>query len=585
MGYLDKLKAKADSNAAGELKMLPLEALEPSSRNFYRMCEIDQLADSIAANGLEQNLVVKAEAGGKYRIVTGHRRYQALLRLVSRGVRVQTVPCIVRPAETEAQEMLRMIASNQYRELTDYEKMVQVEQATTAVKTLRSVKMAELGGIRLDGPTREVVSRLTGMSGPAVSKYAGIAEKLIPELKARMEQGLLPFTVAYAACRYPAGWQMQVFKQHQLACDAGPVSEALVTGVAYSNAVKEALYSSVSDTIDPTVDEAGNVERLKRAWCRHNASASIPGAGFVDCAPDKITITGAGNNWRVEMTPTRFVIVALGMWKSMCTGRWKQEEARKRFKDVSREALDRMDAGLRAGATAEWNEGGEASNASPGGACNCTSGSALPTGGAAPRQAGELEELPEACVQDETSEKTEGAACGPMTSIGPYKGERQAAEGLPSSAAAAAPLPLWPTATSPVPGESVPTGEGLGELPPVPAAEEAESGVSRTPPPTDDPADTEEEAVESGRFGELRNALSGKSAALEDKAWDQIIVWNREPPPEDVYAVVHYRIEDSEMEELAYWHKNRGVWSMDRNGAYALEADVLGWFRVPKWEG
>ena len=501
MGYLDKLKAKADSNAAGELKMLPLEALEPSSRNFYRMCEIDQLADSIAANGLEQNLVVKAETGGKYRIVTGHRRYQALLRLVSRGVRIQTVPCIVRPAESDAQEMLRMIASNQYRELTDYEKMVQVEQATTAVKTLRSVKVAELGGIRLDGPTREVVSRLTGMSGPAVSKYAGIAEKLIPELKARMEQGLLPFTVAYAACRYPAGWQMQVFKQHQLACDAGPVSEAIVTGVAYSNAVKEALYSSVSDTIDPTADEAGNVERLKKVWCRNNASASIPGAGFVDCAPDKITITGAGNNWRVEMTPTRFVIVALGMWKSMCTGRWKQEEARKRFKDVSREALDRM--------------------------------------------GGELAEEP--------------------------TGERQAAEGLPSSAAAAAPSP---------------SGEGLeGEFFPLPAAEKAESGASRTPPPTDDPADAEEEsAVESGRFGELRNVLSGKSAALEDKAWDQIIVWNREPPPEDVYAVVHYRIEDSEMEGLAYWHKARGVWSMDESGAYALEADVLGWFRVPKWE-
>ena len=492
MGYLDKLKAKADSNAAGELKMLPLEALEPSSRNFYRMCEIDQLADSIAANGLEQNLVVKAETGGKYRIVTGHRRYQALLRLVSRGVRIQTVPCIVRPAESDAQEMLRMIASNQYRELTDYEKMVQVEQATTAVKTLRSVKVAELGGIRLDGPTREVVSRLTGMSGPAVSKYAGIAEKLIPELKARMEQGLLPFTVAYAACRYPAGWQMQVFKQHQLACDAGPVSEALVTGVAYSNAVREALYSSVSDTIDPTADEAGNVERLKKVWCRNNASASIPGAGFVDCAPDKITITGAGNNWRVEMTPTRFVIVALGMWKGMCTGRWKQEEARKRFKDVSREALDRMD--------------------------------------------GELEELAE--------EPT---------------GERQAAEGLPSSAAAAAPSP---------------DGEG------------SEREIHPTPH-TDDPADAEEEsAVESGRFGELRNALSGKSAALEDKAWDQIIVWNREPPPEDVYAVVHYRIIDGiEMEELAYWHKARGVWSMDECGAYALEADVLGWFRVPKWDG
>lgn len=125
-----------------------------------------------------------------------------------------------------------------------------------------------------------------------------------------------------------------------------------------------------------------------------------------------------------------------------------------------------------------------------------------------------------------------------------------------------------------------------GEFSPLPAAEDAESGAASSTPPTDDPADAEEEsAVESGRYGELRNALSGKSAALEDKAWDQIIVWNREPPPEDVYAVVHYRIEGSEMEELAYWHKARGVWSMDRNGAYSLEADVLGWFRVPKWDG
>nr|DAG31584.1 MAG TPA: chromosome partitioning protein [Caudoviricetes sp.] len=509
MGYLDKLKAKADSNAAGELKMLPLEALEPSSRNFYRMCEIDQLADSIAANGLEQNLVVKAETGGKYRIVTGHRRYQALLRLVSRGVRIQTVPCIVRPAESDAQEMLRMIASNQYRELTDYEKMVQVEQATTAVKTLRSVKVAELGGIRLDGPTREVVSRLTGMSGPAVSKYAGIAEKLIPELKARMEQGLLPFTVAYAACQYPAGWQKD------MTGSLGVVSLKDVQEVAVKRAVREALFSDLSDELDATASSSENTNRLK-AVC-DGRIFTIPGGGRVQGFVGGTMFIGRGNvNWMVEVMAWKFCEVADSMYKNMMTGTWKQEEERKRFKDVSREALDRMD--------------------------------------------GELEELPEACVQDETSEKTEGAACGPMTSIGLYKGERQAAEGLPSSAAAAAPSP---------------EGEGL----------KAESGVSRTPPPTDDPADTEEEAVESGRFGELRNALSGKSAALEDKAWDQIIVWNREPPPEDVYAVVHYRIEDSEMEDLAYWHKNRGVWSMDRNGAYALEADVLGWFRVPKWEG
>ena len=325
-------------------------------------------------------------------------------------------------------------------------------------------------------------------------------EKLIPELKARMEQGLLPFTVAYAACQYPAGWQKKM-----QGCCAAAMSLADVQATAQERAVREALFSDIAEEMDPTANPEENASHLRALG--GGAAWRIPGGGIVQGVNDGAIVIGGGSvSWRVEVPLFKFCIIACNEHPDMLTGNWKQEEDRKRFKDVSREALDRMD--------------------------------------------GELEELEE--------EPT---------------GERQAAEGLPSSGAAAAPSP---------------DGEGLeGEFSPLPAAEDAESGAASSMPPTDDPADAEEEsAVESGRFGELRNALSGKSAALEDKAWDQIIVWNREPPPEDVYAVVHYRIIDGiEMEELAYWHKARGVWSMDECGAYALEADVLGWFRVPKWDG
>lgn len=523
MGYLDKLRAKAENNAAGELKMLPLAALEPSSKNFYRMCEIDQLADSIAANGLEQNLVVKAERDGKYRIITGHRRYQALLRLTNRGVRVENVPCIIRPAETDAQEMLRMIASNQYRELSDYEKMVQVEQALEAVKTLRSAKVQELGGIRLDAPAREVVCRLTGMSGAAVSKYAGIAEKLIPELKAKMEQGLLPFTVAYTVCRYPADWQREVLEAHKQASGAEPIAGMEVESVAISNAVKEALYTSISDKIDPTASEAENYEHLKKEWCLPRCSESIPGGGFVGGEGDKITVTGAGNTWRVEMTHVRFVIIALGAWKRLCTGNWKQEAARKKFKDVSREALARMD--------------------------------------------GELEELPEA--------------------------EQETAESYPLSAAAAAPAPR---------------GEGLGERAeqsPAPTGRQEEESSERKMdgtgeaaphlslrghlPPEGKGKEPTDAAVESGRFGKLKNELSGKSPELEDKAWDQIIVWNTERPTVDVFAVVMLSYESiyaggGRKVELCYYCAATDSWFMDERFTLEQPGDVLGWFKVPVWE-
>lgn len=52
-----------------------------------------------------------------------------------------------------------------------------------------------------------------------------------------------------------------------------------------------------------------------------------------------------------------------------------------------------------------------------------------------------------------------GGAARDGADVGLY-GEVVPAGGLPSSAAAAAPIPLWPTATSPGTGESVPSGEG-----------------------------------------------------------------------------------------------------------------------------
>ena len=140
MSMLQTLAAKAASNA-GEMRMIPVDDLVPSEKNFYRLCDIDTLADSIAANGLEQNLVVKADTNGKYRLVTGHRRLEAIRRLRNRGIKIEKVPCIVRPQESNALEMLRMIASNQYRELSDYEKMQQTQLALAAVKELKAARV------------------------------------------------------------------------------------------------------------------------------------------------------------------------------------------------------------------------------------------------------------------------------------------------------------------------------------------------------------------------------------------------------------------------------------------------------------
>ena len=68
---------------------------------------IGELADSIAAVGLLQGLVVKKEPRGKYAVIAGRRRLMALSQLVSDG-KVKTnllVPCRIAPNDADLPEI------------------------------------------------------------------------------------------------------------------------------------------------------------------------------------------------------------------------------------------------------------------------------------------------------------------------------------------------------------------------------------------------------------------------------------------------------------------------------------------------
>ena len=410
MSMLQSLAAKAASNA-GEMRMIPVDDLVPSEKNFYRLCDIDTLADSIAANGLEQNLVVKADTNGKYRLVTGHRRLEAIRRLRNRGIKIEKVPCIVRSKESNALEMLRMIASNQYRELSDYEKMQQTQLALAAVKELKAAKVAKVGEIPLDGPVRETVSKLTGMSGPTVSKYSGISEHLTEALKEKMKLGLLPFTVAYSASKLPKEWQQEILERAGVMA----ITDQMVRDVVDEHEVKENVpveQEVAEGRADMELREPH--ERASFAGCRHSLRA------------DKRAPTS-----RQEVIATK----------------------------------------------------------SP--------------------------------------------------------------------------------------------------------ADTVESGASRTPPPTDAgkvPADTlAETPVESGRFGQLRNSLSGKPADLEDTAWDEHLMWRKEPPVEDVQAVVrigYSKVTPGKTDKVSigWWSAEVGRWFHDESHCLYIATPVLGWFKVPAWK-
>ena len=56
------------------LKMIDIDLIEPNKNNFYEMSEIEALADDIERQGLMTALVVSEQNGGKYELISGHRR-------------------------------------------------------------------------------------------------------------------------------------------------------------------------------------------------------------------------------------------------------------------------------------------------------------------------------------------------------------------------------------------------------------------------------------------------------------------------------------------------------------------------------
>ncbi len=88
---------------------IPLNKLIPFAGNVRKTHNkrfIAELAASIRAHGLQQNLIVKKN-GGKYAVVAGGQRLKALLQLVKEGDIKLTyrVPCKIADGDTDAEEL------------------------------------------------------------------------------------------------------------------------------------------------------------------------------------------------------------------------------------------------------------------------------------------------------------------------------------------------------------------------------------------------------------------------------------------------------------------------------------------------
>ena len=125
------LKAASADSFADNIKMLDVTEILPNKDNFYAL-DIEYLAEDIARQDLKSILVVvKDEDSGKYLLISGHRRLEAVKLLISEGRRTSTkVPCYIGRSGSEAENQLDLIMLNKtQRKYSDADVMQEYERA------------------------------------------------------------------------------------------------------------------------------------------------------------------------------------------------------------------------------------------------------------------------------------------------------------------------------------------------------------------------------------------------------------------------------------------------------------------------
>jgi ParB family transcriptional regulator, chromosome partitioning protein len=163
---LGETTAKKDGE---ELLELDLDLIEPNTdqpRTRFGEANLDELAQSIRANGVVQPIIVRTQ-GSKYQIVAGERRWRA-----AQKAGLEKIPAVIKNVSDDKLLELALIENIQRQELNA------VEEARAYKKLIETV-----------GLTQEMVAERVGKNRTAITTFLRLLklpediQKLIEEEK------------------------------------------------------------------------------------------------------------------------------------------------------------------------------------------------------------------------------------------------------------------------------------------------------------------------------------------------------------------------------------------------------------------
>lgn len=221
MSFLQSQNIERNRQQEKQILYLDITELKASKENFYGIRDLETLKASIALKGLLQPLLVTEGEEGRYTVLGGGRRRQAIEELVNEGREdLRKVPCIVSDTRLQGEEAedqeedremkellsrLDIISANSFREKTDWEKLEETVQIGNIIKDLK-----RLGKIK--GNVREMQAKLSGTTGTQIARYNAILNNLSEKLTEAFKNNDFGISVAYELSRLTEEYQKQAWE-------------------------------------------------------------------------------------------------------------------------------------------------------------------------------------------------------------------------------------------------------------------------------------------------------------------------------------------------------------------------------------
>lgn len=163
-----------DTSKDMRFKKIFIEDIDPCEYNMYPMQEIEQLAQNIKECGLLHPITLYRKDDGRYMILSGERRYRAMLLNYEHGDdRWEEIPAIIKSTELNEREIRRFLRrGNANRESLSKDLKIEIVKESLGDYLL----LKSEGNIQPGTLKREWISMDTGFSARSVQDYLTLIE-------------------------------------------------------------------------------------------------------------------------------------------------------------------------------------------------------------------------------------------------------------------------------------------------------------------------------------------------------------------------------------------------------------------------